>query len=84
MFGIEPAGGRAVRALDLVGVDLELRPRIDLGGRRQQQAAAGLLRIGLRRRPASTTTLLLKITRLVPLAMARAVCRLRGVARARA
>ena len=38
-----------MRALDLVGVDLELRPGIDLRGRREQQAAQRLLRIGLRR-----------------------------------
>ena len=37
--GIEPAGGGAMRALDLIGVDLELWPRIDLGGGREQQAA---------------------------------------------
>ena len=43
---IEPAGGRTMRAFDLIGVDLELRPGVDFRVRRQQQAAAGLLRIG--------------------------------------
>ena len=43
--GVEPAGGRAVRALDLVRMNFELRPRIDFGGGREQQPAAGLLRV---------------------------------------
>ncbi len=38
-----------MRALDLVGMNLELRPRVDFGARREQQAAAGLLRIGVDR-----------------------------------
>ena len=39
---VERAGGRAMAALDVVDVDLELRPRVDLGERRQQQVAARL------------------------------------------
>jgi hypothetical protein len=44
---VELADGRPVRALDIVGVDLELRPGIDGRIRRQQDVAAGLLGIGL-------------------------------------
>ena len=38
-----------MRALDLVGMNLELRPRVDFRAGREQQAAAGLLRVGIDR-----------------------------------
>jgi hypothetical protein len=37
-------------AHDLIGMNFELRPRIDFGGGREQQAAAGLLRLRAWRR----------------------------------
>ena len=46
LLGVERSGRRAVAALDFVHLDLELRPRIDLRQRRQQQVAARLARVG--------------------------------------
>ena len=44
--GVELSDGRAVRALDVVGEDLELRLGVDTRFGRQQQIAARLRRIG--------------------------------------
>jgi len=38
-----------MRTFHFIRTNLELRPRVDLGGCREQQAAAGLLRVGLGR-----------------------------------
>ena len=44
---VELTHGRAVRALDVVGENLELRLRVDLRILREQQRAVGLLGVGL-------------------------------------
>src|SRR5690606_27726731 len=46
---IELTDRRAMAALDVVGVDLELGLRVELGSRREQEITAGLMRIGLLR-----------------------------------
>src|SRR5207302_3624143 len=44
--GVELADGGAMTALDVVGVNFQLRLGIDFGAVRQQQVAVGLLRVG--------------------------------------
>ena len=46
-FGIQPADRRAVRAAYVVGVDLELGTRIDLGVLTQEKVGVALLGNGL-------------------------------------
>ena len=46
---VELPDGGAVRALDVVGVDLELGLGVDLGVARKEQVAVGLMRFGLLR-----------------------------------
>src|SRR5690606_16581989 len=49
LLGVELADGRAMAALDVVGVDLELRPRVDLRLLGEQQVVAALAGVDLLR-----------------------------------
>ena len=74
---VELAGGGAVAAAHLVGVDLQLRAHVDLRLWSCQQPAQRLLRVGPGGAALATTTLPLKATRARAAAMPRNSCSLR-------